>query len=198
MQVLDLCAGSGGKTLAMAALMENRGQIHAFDFDPARLAPMRQRLQRAGAHNVKILPAGSSDALARLDDGMDVVLVDAPCSGSGTWRRKPDSKWRLTQAQLDERIKEQRGVLEQGARAVRPGGVLVYVTCSILPQENMQQVGRFLDDHSAFSLLSPQSRWKERADSPLPVSAINEEKVLQLTPANNGTDGFFIALLQRS
>ena len=122
MQVLDLCAGSGGKTLAMAAQMENKGQIHAYDSQQKRLTPMSERLHRAGAHNVRILPSGNQGALDKLKDKMQVVLVDAPCTGSGTWRRKPDSKWRLIQAQLDERLKEQRTVLAQGAQAVKPGG----------------------------------------------------------------------------
>ena len=198
MQVLDLCAGSGGKTLAMAALMENKGQIHAYDAQEKRLSPMSERLQRAGAHNVRILPSNNQGSLDKLDDKMDVVLVDAPCTGSGTWRRKPDSKWRLTQAQLDERLIEQRDVLEQGARAVKSGGRLVYVTCSILPQENSDQVERFLAAHSDFSLEPLKEIWSQSQTAPLPSSAIDAKDVLQLTPAHNGTDGFFIAVLKKS
>ena len=198
MQVLDLCAGSGGKTLAMAALMENRGQIHAYDNEEKRLSPMSERLHRAGAHNVKILPSNNQGVLDKLDDRMDVVLVDAPCTGSGTWRRKPDSKWRLTQAQLDERLLEQFAVLEQGAKAVKSGGRMVYVTCSLLPQENSDQVTSFLDRHENFSLQSPALIWSEGQSAPLPASAINAENMLQLTPSHNGTDGFFVAILQKS
>jgi 16S rRNA (cytosine967-C5)-methyltransferase len=198
MQVLDLCAGSGGKTLAMAALMENKGQIHAYDDEAKRLSPMSERLQRAGAHNVRILPSSNQGALDKLNNKMDVVLVDAPCTGSGTWRRKPDSKWRLTQAQLDERIKEQQAVLTEGALAVKSGGRLVYVTCSILPQENADQVNWFLEVNPEFSLVSPQAVWEQTQSSPLPSSAISAKDMLQMTPAHNGTDGFFIALLQKS
>ena len=198
MQVLDLCAGSGGKTLAMAALMENRGQIHAYDNEEKRLSPMSERLHRAGAHNVKVLPSNNQGVLDKLNDKMDVVLVDAPCTGSGTWRRKPDSKWRLTQAQLDERLLEQRAVLEQGAKAVKPDGRMVYVTCSVLPQENADQVGSFLETHPGFSLISPEKIWNEAQSAPLPDSAISAENMLQLTPAHNGTDGFFVAILQKS
>ena len=198
MQVLDLCAGSGGKTLAMAALMENRGQIHAYDNEERRLSPMSERLHRAGAHNVKVLPSNNQGVLDKLNDKMDVVLIDAPCTGSGTWRRKPDSKWRLTQAQLEERLLEQRAVLEQGAKAVKPGGRLVYVTCSVLPQENTDQITAFLEAHEGFSLISPEAIWSDAQSAPLPVSAIVGEHMLQLTPAHNGTDGFFVAILQKA
>ncbi len=198
MQVLDLCAGSGGKTLAMAALMENRGQIHAYDNEEKRLSPISERLHRAGAHNVKILPSNNQGVLDKLNDKMDVVLVDTPCTGSGTWRRKPDSKWRLTQAQLDERLLEQKAVLSQGAKAVKPGGRMIYVTCSLLPQENGDQVASFLEAHPGFSLISPEQIWSQAQSAPLPASAISGDNMLQLTPAHNGTDGFFVAILQKS
>ncbi len=198
MQVLDLCAGSGGKTLAMAAQMGNKGQIYAYDQDARRLDPMSERLQRAGAHNVRILPADNQGALDKLNNKMDVVLIDAPCSGSGTWRRKPDSKWRLTNDQLEQRLEEQRAVLTQGARAVKPGGRLVYVTCSVLPQENSEQIAWFLEDNAEFSLLSPAQVWRETQSAPAPVSAISVPDLLQLTPASHGTDGFFIAIALRN
>ncbi len=197
-QVLDLCAGSGGKTLAMAALMGNKGQIHAYDSQSKRLLPMSERLHRAGAHNVRILPSGNQGALDKLNDKMQVVLVDAPCTGSGTWRRKPDSKWRLTRAQLEERLKEQRAVLEQGALAVKPGGRLVYITCSILPQENEEQVNWFLGEHPGFALLDPQTIWSETQSTPAPQSAIKAKNMLQLTPAQHGTDGFFVVILEKT
>lgn len=198
MQVLDLCAGSGGKTLAMAALMENRGQIHAYDTQSKRLAPISERLQRAGVHNVKILPSNNQGVLDKLENKMDVVLVDAPCTGSGTWRRKPDSKWRLTQQQLDERMKEQRDVLIQGAKTVKSGGKLVYVTCSVLPQENTDQIDWFLGEHPEFTLVPHAPIWSTTQSAPAPVSAIAAENMLQLTPAHNNTDGFFIAILQKA
>jgi 16S rRNA (cytosine967-C5)-methyltransferase len=198
MQVLDLCAGSGGKTLAMAMQMENKGQVHAYDAQASRLAPIAERLQRAGVHNVRILPSNNQGALDKLNDKMDVVLVDAPCTGSGTWRRKPDSKWRLTREQLEERLGEQRDVLEQGAKAVKAGGRLVYVTCSILPEENVDQVAWFLDKHDGFSLVPHELIWGEVQTTPAPTSAIEVQNMLQMTPAHNDTDGFFIAILQKN
>ena len=197
MQVLDLCAGSGGKTLAMAAMMGNKGQIYAYDNEQKRLSPIAERLKRAGAHNVRVLPCGNQGALDKLAAKMEVVLVDAPCTGSGTWRRKPDSKARLTKIQLEERLKEQRAVLAQGAKAVKAGGRLVYVTCSILPQENEQQIKRFLEENKEFALLSPETVWNESQSTPAPKSAIPTPQMLQLTPAQHGTDGFFVAILQR-
>ena len=122
MQVLDLCAGAGGKTLALAAAMQNTGQIYAYDADKRQLRPIFERLKRAGARNVQVMDAGDEAALLALGPRFDVVLVDAPCTGSGTWRRKPDSKWRLKPANIPERQAEQRDALELGAKLVKPGG----------------------------------------------------------------------------
>jgi 16S rRNA (cytosine967-C5)-methyltransferase len=120
-QVLDLCAGAGGKTLALAALMENTGQLYAFDADRLRLRPIFERLKRAGVRNVQVLPPGDLQALIALTGKMDLVLIDSPCSGSGVWRRRPDAKWRLSPAMLEARRGEQMAVLEQGAGLVKPG-----------------------------------------------------------------------------
>ncbi|MCK9909854.1 RsmB/NOP family class I SAM-dependent RNA methyltransferase, partial [Microbacteriaceae bacterium K1510] len=136
MQVLDLCAGAGGKTLALAAGMQNTGQIYAYDSDKKQLRPIFERLKRAGARNVQVLEAGDEAALSALGPRFDLVLVDAPCTGSGTWRRKPDAKWRLKPSNIPERQEDQRRVLELGAGLTKPGGLLVYVTCSVLPEEN--------------------------------------------------------------
>src|SRR4029453_13093159 len=143
-QVLDLCAGGGGKTLAMAAAMQNRGQIFAHDRDRQRLKPIHERLQRAGVRNTQGTRADEPSRLAGLAGRFDRVLIDAPCSGSGSWRRKPDAKWRLSDRQLALRIDEQRGLLDQAADLVKPGGRLVYVTCSLLPEENDDQLAGFL------------------------------------------------------
>ncbi len=140
MQVADICAGAGGKTLALAAMMQNKGQIHAHDADRHRLKPIFERLKRAGARNVQVIPADEGERLAALAGRMDVVLVDAPCSGSGSWRRKPDAKWRLTPKALEDRLADQRAVLAAAFPLVKPGGRLVYVTCSVLPRENGDQV----------------------------------------------------------
>ena len=149
--MLDLCAGGGGKTLAIAAAMANKGQVHATDSDKHRLAPIFDRLRRAGTRNVQVQPAGTDLQFA---DKMDRVLIDAPCSGSGTWRRHPDAKWRLSEAALERRREEQAALLRQAAGFVRPGGLLVYVTCSLLPEENEDQVKAFVDDVPTFAPLA--------------------------------------------
>ena len=141
-QVLDLCAGAGGKTLALASLMGNKGQVFATDSDRARLAPIFERLKRAGARNVQVREAGAS--LDDLAGRMDAVLIDAPCTGTGVWRRRPDAKWKLTDQALALRLGEQAALLADAARYVKPGGRLVYVTCSLLPDENADQVAAFL------------------------------------------------------
>ena len=148
-QVLDLCAGAGGKTLAMAAAMGNKGQIFAHDSDRHRLAPIYDRLKRAGARNVQVRPPGDG-VLDDLVGKLDRVLIDAPCTGSGTWRRRPEAKWKLTPEQLAARVTEQRAILADGARYVRPGGTLCYVTCSILADENDRQAAAFLAAHQEF------------------------------------------------
>ncbi|HHN67639.1 MAG TPA: RsmB/NOP family class I SAM-dependent RNA methyltransferase [Thermopetrobacter sp.] len=194
LQVLDLCAGGGGKTLALAAMMENRGQIFAFDADKTRLAPIHDRLQAAGVRNTQVIAPHHKKRLDALRERMDVVLVDAPCSGSGTWRRKPDAKWRLTEKSLDKRLGEQAALLKQAADYVKPGGRLVYVTCSVLPCENMDQVSAFLAAHDAFALAG----WRDQAATlaALP-DAPRDAPALQLTPRRHATDGFFIAVMAR-
>lgn len=189
MQVADVCAGGGGKTLALAALMQNKGQIYAFDVDGRRLAPVKKRADRAGVHNVQIrAPARSRDVLADLHERMDIVFVDAPCTGSGTWRRNPDSKWRLRPNALDMRRKEQEEALALAAPLVKPGGRLMYVTCSVLPEENEDQVDRFC---------------KARPDfQPAPLNAEHiphheRGAAIQMTPLKTGCDGFFVAAVRR-
>ena len=197
MQVLDLCAGAGGKTLALAAAMQNSGQVYAYDADKRQLRPIFDRLRRAGARNVQVMEAGDEAALAALGGRFDVVLVDAPCTGSGTWRRKPDSKWRLKPANIGDRKAEQSVVLELGAGLTKLGGCLVYVTCSVLPEENADQVAAFLSAHPDFSVEPYAQSWTEHLGSEPPRSADGRDDTLQLTPACHGTDGFFIARLRR-
>lgn len=199
MQVADVCAGGGGKTLALAAAMQNRGQIYAFDVDGRRLAPLHERLDRAGAHNVQIrAPAKSRDVLADLAGKMDVVLVDAPCSGSGTWRRAPDTKWRLRPTALATRLEEQKQALALAAPLVKPGGRLVYVTCSVLPEENGDQIARFLSGTAGFQPANVSAPTAELAGL---VERCRLEACgpgIQLSPLRAGCDGFFIAALQRA
>jgi 16S rRNA (cytosine967-C5)-methyltransferase len=198
MAVLDLCAGAGGKTLAMAALMENRGSLHVYDSDPARLRPIHDRLKRAGATNITVLDAGQAGHLTSLAGRMDSALVDAPCTGSGVWRRHPETKWRLNAAELDQRRAQQIKVLDAAAPLVRPGGRLVYVTCSVLPEENGDQVAAFLERHADFSVVPTENAWAATIAGTAPASADGRNDTLQLTPHTHGTDGFFVAVLERS
>jgi 16S rRNA (cytosine967-C5)-methyltransferase len=193
-QVLDLCAGAGGKTLAMAAAMRNSGQIFAYDSDRHRLAPIYDRLKRNGVRNVQVRAPGPG-ALDDLLGKMDRVVIDAPCTGSGTWRRRPDAKWKLTAEQVAQRVGEQAAIVEEGTRYVKPGGTLVYITCSILDEENGAQLAAFMATHPEF----------ERVNLAPAVEALgakdrlhlNKDGVL-LTPLKTGTDGFFVSALRRT
>ncbi len=193
-QVLDYCAGAGGKTLALSAAMENRGQIFAYDSEKGRLAPIFDRVKRAGTRNVQIV---SPEQLASLENTMDLVLIDAPCTGSGTWRRRPDAKWRLTERQLEVRCKEQAAILEEARRYVKPGGRLVYITCSIFTAENGDQISSFLENNPDFKPVDHGGLWKERYPGHVEAAAILENGIM-LTPARTGTDGFFFAQLERT
>ena len=175
-RVADMCAGAGGKTLAMAMTMQNRGQIVACDVSAARLDGAVRRLRRAGVHNVErhLLEAGDK-WIKRRAASFDRVLVDAPCTGIGTWRRNPDARLRLTEADIAELLPKQAAILDQAASLVRIGGRLVYATCSLLAEENEGQVIAFLSRRAAFAQLD----------------------TLSLTPARHGTDGFFAAVLER-
>jgi len=197
MQVIDLCAGGGGKTLALAALMDNRGQIFATDSDKRRLAPIFDRLTRAGARNVQVrAPKGKDDEpLAGLEGRVDIVLVDAPCTGTGTWRRNPDAKWRLRPNALDERVKEQANVLERASRFVKAGGRIVYITCSLLERENDDAIESFLSHHDGFKLKAPKDVALEAGLPQLQDFISPRGKGLLLTPKRCGTDGFFISIL---
>ena len=194
-QVLDLCAGAGGKSLALAAAMGNKGQIFAHDSDRQRLAPIYDRLKRAGARNVQVCPPGEA-ALDDLVGRMDRVVVDAPCTGSGTWRRRPDAKWKLMPEQLEVRVAEQAAILEEAARYVKPGGTLAYITCSVLPQENGRQVADFLSRHPEFAILPGSSLWHS-GFAGAGRAIFTAEGGLQLTPFTTGTDGFYFAALQK-
>lgn len=195
MQVLDLCAGAGGKTLAMAAMMENKGQIFAHDAEKARLAPIFDRLKRAGARNVQTI--SHAQGLRELDGRMDMVLVDAPCTGSGTWRRRPDAKWRLTSRQLDVRQKEQAAILNDAAALVKPGGRLVYITCSVFAEENRDRIADFLARNEDFAAADHRAIWDARIGRGDDSVRIEGRDGIVLTPARSGTDGFYFAALER-
>ena len=197
-QVIDLCAGAGGKTLALAGLMQNTGQLYAYDSDRTRLRPIFERLKRAGARNVQVLEAGEPEALEALRGKMDLVVIDAPCTGSGVWRRRPDAKWRLSPEMLEARCAEQAAVLDLGAPLLKPAGRLVYVTCSVLPQENRAQVDAFLARHDGFKLVPWRAAWDAALPSTPPPSADGSEETLLMTPLSHGTDGFFVAVLEKA
>jgi len=177
--------------------MQNSGQIYAYDADKGQLRPIFERLQRAGARNVQVIDGGDRAALEALGPRFDVVLVDAPCTGSGTWRRKPDAKWRLRAEALGVRQAEQREVLTLGASLVKPGGSLVYVTCSVLPEENTDQTAWLLGTFPNFVLTPFADVWATAIGGTAPVSADGSRETLLLTPASHGTDGFFIARFKR-
>ena len=196
MQVLDLCAGAGGKTLALAAAMENQGQIYAADPDAHRLAPIFARLARSGARNVQVrAPRGREDVLADLEGRCDLVLIDAPCTGSGAWRRNPDAKWRIRPGALEQRIKDQDETLENALRFVKRGGRIVYITCSVLKAENEDRIAEFMARHDDFL---PVDAGAEARSAGLPALAEHRSSFgpgFRLSPRATGTDGFYVATL---
>ncbi|MEN2494379.1 MAG: Ribosomal RNA small subunit methyltransferase B [Hyphomicrobiaceae bacterium hypho_1] len=197
LQVLDLCAGSGGKTLALAGTMQNTGKVFAFDTNKHQLQPIFKRIQRAGVRNIRVLKAADIATLNNLGPCFDIVFVDAPCSGSGVWRRRPDTKWRIKPTNLVSRISEQKTALTVAQKLVKPGGYLLYVTCSILPEENIDQVAWFLKKAPNFILTPYLANWCKVSNNDAPLSADKSLQTLQLTPSSHGTDGFFIAKFQR-
>ena len=198
MRVLDYCAGAGGKTLGLAMTMLNRGHIVACDVSEARLDGAVRRLRRAGVHNVERHLLSSGDKWAkRRAASFDRVLVDAPCTGTGTWRRNPDARLRLTETDLAELTAKQATILDQAASLVRPGGRLVYATCSVLREENAAQIEAFLARNAAFSVLD--LRDPETLAAPIAPAALSSDApYLRLTPRLHGTDGFFTAVLRRA
>ena len=189
-RIVDLCAGAGGKTLALAAAMANEGAILACDTDRGRLSRLRPRAERAGATIIEtrlLNPGREGEALADRHGMADGVLIDAPCSGTGTWRRNPEARWRLTPARLDRLAETQRHVLATGAPLVRPGGTLVYIVCSLLDREGSDQIDAFLATHP---------RWA--SETPVPPCGEPRGKGVRLTPSLCGTDGFFVARLRRA
>jgi 16S rRNA (cytosine967-C5)-methyltransferase len=191
-RVVDFCAGAGGKTLALATQMENRGVVIACDVSEARLKRAAERFRGAGLHNIqtRLLTSERDRWVKRHKGGFDRVLVDAPCSGTGAWRRNPDARWRAQDAGLEGLTALQAEILASAARLVKPGGRLVYATCSLLTEENEAQVEAFLAAHPAFQAV-PLSEVAPQ----IPNSAHPDH--LSLTPARHGTDGFFAAVMVR-
>ncbi|MBI1239736.1 MAG: MFS transporter [Alphaproteobacteria bacterium] len=208
-QVLDLCAGGGGKTLALAMMMEGKGQIFACDIDAARLKAGTDRVKKADLHNVH--PRALTDwdpATGKRDPDLEDVkgsihlaFVDAPCSGSGAWRRGPDAKWRLTEEGLAHYVAAQRTLLDRAARLLRPGGALVYVTCSLFREENAQQIEALLTRDKTLALTDAAATWEEAIGAPPPEGAVLPlagGTALQLSPIATGTDGFFFARMEKT
>jgi 16S rRNA (cytosine967-C5)-methyltransferase len=197
-QVIDLCAGAGGKTLVLAAMMKNRGQIYATDPDKRRLAPIHARIERAGIHSVQVrTPKTKENLLADLENRADLVLIDAPCTGIGIWRRNPDAKWRMRPGALALRLSEQAAALDRAATLVKPGGRIAYVTCSLLIEENDDQVRAFLARRPQFELVPPGrvvDALGERAFVFHRAVALSQEGLL-MTPRRTDTDGFYVSLM---
>jgi 16S rRNA (cytosine967-C5)-methyltransferase len=200
-QVVDLCAGAGGKTLAMAAMMENKGQIFATDDDKRRLAPIHDRLKRSGARNVQVrTPKSIGGEIDNLAGRMDLVLIDAPCTGTGAWRRNPDAKWRMRPGALEQRQKEQSEILDRAVALLKPNGRIAYVTCSVLDEENGAQVRAFFSRHGDYSVHPPAKVAQalgERSFMFGKAARFSDEGIL-MTPRTTDTDGFFVSVLRRN
>jgi 16S rRNA (cytosine967-C5)-methyltransferase len=200
-QILDLCAGGGGKTLALAAALGNRGQIYATDSDGRRLTPIYDRLERAGARNVQVRAPKGRDglaaAIADLAGRCDGVIVDAPCTGTGAWRRHPDAKWRVRPGALEQRMADQDRVLNEAARCVKPDGMILYITCSVLIDENEARVAAFLSRHAGFEALSGEALARRAGQPDLARFASRHGPGLRFSPATSGTDGFYVCGVAR-
>jgi len=200
-QVIDLCAGAGGKTLTLAAMMQGKGRLIATDHDKRQLAPIYERLSRAGVHNCDVrTPKGPNDTLSDIHASADLVLIDAPCTGTGTWRRNPDAKWRMRPGALEVRLKDQASVLDRAAALVKPGGRIAYITCSVLPPENGDQIRQFLVRHPGFTIVPPGQTvtvlWDKAED--FAAATLQSPEGLLMTPRRTGTDGFFVSVLRRA
>lgn len=176
MRVVDACAGAGGKTLHLAALMENKGQIYALDIHEWKLLELKKRAKRAGAQNIQTKVIDSTKVIKKMDNSADRLLIDAPCSGLGVLSRNPDSKWKLSLEFVENIKREQEKILNDYCKMVKPGGAMVYATCSILPSENQNQVAKFLKNHPEFKL-------------------VREKQIL---PSQSGFDGFYMAYLEKN
>jgi 16S rRNA (cytosine967-C5)-methyltransferase len=201
--VIDLCAGGGGKTLALASLMGNSGRIVATDTDIRRLAPIHARIERAGVRNVEIrTPRGAAELLDDLAGAAELVLIDAPCTGIGAWRRNPDAKWRVRPGALEQRIKAQDAVLARAARLVKPGGRIAYITCSLLDEENGARIRGFVGRHPEFTVMAADHVVDAldalgAAKVPFRAAVKISAEGLLMTPRRTRTDGFFVAVLRR-
>jgi len=182
-------------------MMENKGQIYATDTDKRRLAPIHMRLERAGVRNVQVrTPRSAGDELSGLSGHADLVLIDAPCTGTGSWRRNPDAKWRIRPGALDQRVKGQADILERAAMLVKPGGRIAYITCSVLAEENGAQIRAFLARHGGFVPVPPQEVIGALGDRGFLFrqAVMTTPEGLLMTPRRTDTDGFFVSVLSHS
>jgi 16S rRNA (cytosine967-C5)-methyltransferase len=200
MQVADFCAGAGGKTLLMAAGMENKGRVLAMDVAGDRLERAAPRIARAGLHNVerRVLKGEGDRFLKRWTRRFDRVLVDAPCTGLGTWRRAPEARMRYGEADMAEMTALQDRILSSAARLTKPGGRLIYVTCSLLPEENEDRVNALLARRDDYRIVPIATVWSETVTAIGGPECPESKDFLSLTPERHGTDGFFVAVLERS
>ncbi len=205
MAVVDLCAGAGGKSLLLSGLMNNKGQIFAFDVSSKRLSALAARSQRAGSRNIQVkavpeVGANRERTLSGLKSKADRVIIDAPCSGTGTWRRNPDQRWRLSEPQIAEYAAVQLGLLTEGAQMVASGGRLIYMTCSLLHAENEAVVDAFFAAQGTenWKLVNYKSIWNRILPSAPAETAAKNQAMLQLVPHLHHTDGFFVAILEKT
>ncbi|HEY1095741.1 MAG TPA: RsmB/NOP family class I SAM-dependent RNA methyltransferase [Alphaproteobacteria bacterium] len=196
---VDLCAGAGGKTLALAAMMKNKGRLWACDVDARRLENSKLRIRRAGVDCVELQPLKDMKDpwLKRHNGKCDFVLVDAPCSGTGTWRRSPFSRWQDMGPTLPELTEMQLTAMNAAAPLLKKGGRLIYATCSLLPQENEKQVAKFLETHPDFKPVALSDMWKRSTDMPIPGKLDLSKHYIALTPAKHNTDGFFVGVMEK-
>jgi len=187
-KIIDYCAGAGGKSLFFGAQMHNDGVVWAHDINQERLSRIKKRAERLDILNIKLIKDVK-------DSDYDKFIIDAPCSGSGTWRRTPDAKYRLNKQKLSEICQTQRELLEFGAIHTKPGGQLIYMTCSVLSEENSEQISNFLAHHPEFTPLNHKELWQDTLD--IPLFPFDSEQWLQLSPLNTKTDGFFFCALKK-
>lgn len=194
-KIVDFCAGAGGKTLSLAAQMRNKGRIYAFDVSEKRLDELKKRLKRGGVSNVQVkqIESENDQYLKRLKSEIDRVVLDVPCSGSGTWRRNPDAKYRLTREKLQDYISIQSHILDSACRLVKPGGYLFYITCSMLQDENENQIKAFLSRSRDFEIIDISELINKNIKADLKTN----DNFLGLSPHKTNTDGFFIAAMKK-
>ena len=188
LKIIDYCCGGGGKSMMLGALLNNKGTIFAHDKNVKRMDGLSNRAERLGIKNIKTIET------LKPADLYDRFIVDAPCSGSGTWRRSPDAKYRLTPKQLKAIEQAQAEILDIAAEHLTAKGRIIYMTCSVLPEENEERIGKFLEKHPDFITVDMQKLWERKLEIPYPF---NETRWLKCSPLTTGTDGFFVCVLQR-